>query len=252
MSVTTRLLFYLVLPLLLGGGSLALMSLTLENLGENPSAFAGIGLIALLLAMLPAAFYHFFIHSQLQHGFARMQDGSIYLPGELTLGALLTDRIDTWIPFQHQLRTSVCLQGHNEKLFVKLSLNIELTADKWGKRMAKHLDKALTQLEQTVQHALYTASQMDREMAYSLDGSILLNEDDERVLKSKFLSAMETIVIHGVHFPGNASGIHIERNVRKVPQNIPMAALSNSSREEGELADDELELDEGLLRSLGV
>lgn len=251
MSATNHLLFYIAIPLLLGGGSLALMRLTDGNAGGGAAAEIIIASIALLLAVLPAIFYRLFIQSQLQQGFARLADGELRLPDELAIGDLLSDRIDSWVPYHHSLKVSVCLQGHNEKIHVQLRLRLEFTADQWGKSIARHLDKVLPHLQQTVQHRLYIASQMDRELACSLDGSKLLNEDEERVLRSKFLSALETIQLQGVHFPTVTSGIDIDRNVRKVPQKLPMSTLSNSALDD-EFDTDALELDDTLLKELGI
>jgi len=248
MSTSIRLSFNLLLPLLFGSASFAALYLLTRNFGENSTVYAGIGAISLLLAALPVAVYRLFIKSQIQTGFAQLEDGNIFLPEELQLGPLLKGSIENWLPYEHTLHTTVCLQGKDERIFVTLNLNLTLSADHDGKRIAKHLDKALSQLEQAVQHTLYNASQMDPDMANSLNGSVLLNEDDEAVLKSKFLSALEMIELRGVSFPVTTDGIHLNRNVRKEKIELPAARQDADDWPD----EDDLMLNDDLLKSLGV
>ncbi|MGM0594709.1 MAG: hypothetical protein ACQETD_09250 [Pseudomonadota bacterium] len=248
MSLTTRLLFYLILPLTLGGGSLITMYQLVQQFGGGAVVLAGIVIIALLLALLPIALFRILILGQLQEGFALLDSGEVSLPEEVALNALLGDRIVHWVPYHHTLRTTVCLHGEQERIFVNIAVTLTLHHSKQGKKLAKQLEKVLPRLEQTVQQALYNASKMDPDMAHSLSGSVLLNEDDERTLKSKFLSALEMVAINGVDFPLLAEDLQIDRNVQR--KALPRPPQDKQSVQEGDEL--ELSLDDSLLDELGL
>lgn len=247
MSKTIRLSFNLLLPLLLGSGSFALLFLLTRQFGQNSAVYIGIGTISVLLAALPIAIYRLLLKGQMQQGFAQLNSGQFCLPDEIPLSALLTDAIDIWIPYSQTMQTTACLQGVNERIFVELNLDFTLAADNYGKQIVEHLDEALSQLEQAVQHILYKSSQLDPDMAGSLDGSVLLNEEDEAVLKSKFLSALDMIAIRGVSFPVTTDGIRLNRNVRKEPMAPTLRPGDDNLPDE-----DELKLNDDLLQSLGM
>ena len=244
MPKSIRLTFYLLLPLILGGGGLILMWLIAGAQTAYPPVLALLGTIALLLALLPMLFFRFFIHSQIQQGFARLSNGQIKLPNELKVGTLLGDQVESWMPTEQIVQTTVCLHGIQERLHVDIEVTIHLSPDRTGKLFAAQISKAMPQLEKNIQHAIYSASRMDPAMAFSLNGSTLLNEDDEAVLKSKFLSALETISIQGISFPVDTRGLRIHRNVRKE------RIKANASQPHEE--DLDLHLDGDLLKSLGV
>jgi hypothetical protein len=249
MPKSIQLSFNLLLPLLFGGGSFALLNLFSDQFGRNAAVYIGMGTITLLLTLLPVIIYRLILKSQIQEGFALLNDGTVHLPEELSLRALLSDAIEGWIPFSHSIQTIACLVGKKERIFVTLELDFTLEANQDGKQFAEHIDQAVPQLEQVIQHCFFKASQVDPDMANSLDGSVLLNEDDEAVLKSKFLSALELIDIQGVHFPVSATGIRLNRSVRKetIQQPVSIDPIAD------ELPDDEdLMLNDELLKSLGV
>lgn len=244
MHQTMHLYFYLVLPLLFACTGLGIMWLIVGHHLQHLPAQALVGSITLLLALLPILFFRYFVHSQLQQGFARLNNDQIKLPEELSLGSLLGDQIDSWIPANQLVETTTCLYGENEHLYVKITVHISISADKYGKHFVEGLDKNIPLLIKKIQHAIYSASRMDPDMVMSLNGSTLLNEDDEAVLRSKFLSALETIAIQGVTFPVDTDGIHIDRQVRKEK----LQSIKTADQEEKL----DLTLDDSLLRSLGV
>lgn len=242
MSVSIRLSAYLFLPLMVGTTSFFTMKY-LGGTNSDSALMTGIMLgITLLLGLLPSLLYRSFIQGQLQQGFAHMDDGSVLLPDELGIGAILGDRIQYWQSYEHLLSTTVRLHGSKADLLVGLRINLTLWPDKHGKELAKNFDESLPLLERSIQECLYGASLMDDGFALALDGSTLLNEDDERVLKSKFLSALEMLAIEGVFFPHDAAGIHIDRNVKKEKH----ASVVSTAAEE------DLRLDENLLKRAGM
>lgn len=249
MSKTIQLSFNLFLPLLFGGSSFALLLLFSDHFGRNTAVYIGIGTITLLLTLLPVIIYRLILKSQIQEGFALLNDGTVHLAEELSLRALLSDAIEGWIPYSHSLQTIACLEGKKERIFVTLGLDFTLDANQYGKQFAEQIDQAIPQLEQAIQHSFFKASQIDPDMANSLDGSMLLNEDDEAVLKSKFLSALELIDIKGVNFPLTATGIRLNRNVRKETIQQPVSPATVADELPGE---EELMLNDELLKSLGV
>lgn len=248
MSAKTRLFAYLFLPLLLAISSFLAMSSIGDNVANSTLALGVMLSISLLLGLIPILLYRFFVHSQLLPGFACMHDGRVLLPNELEIAEVIGgDRINYWQAFDQSLSTTVRLHGTTADLLVNIHLKMTLWQDECGKELAVHIDEVLPLLEERIQESLYKASQMDDGFAAALDGSILLNEEDERVLKSKFLSALETLAIDGIYFPHEASGIHVDRNVKKIMHPTKSADAS------GELFDEaDLLLDDALLKSAGI
>lgn len=246
MSVSIRLSAYLILPLLLSVSSFATMNFLGERFADDLLVQGIMLSISLLLGLLPILLYHFFVHSQLQQGFAHMDNGSVLLPNELGLAAVVGDRVVHWQSFEQTLNTTVRLHGTKADLRVSISVILTLWPDRHGKKLARHLDEAIPLLERSIQECLYSASCMDDGFSLALDGSTLLNEDDERVLKSKFLSALEMLEIKGVFFPHDASGIHIDRNVKK-EKPAPEAPAAKD-----DILDEDLLLDDDLLKSAGM
>jgi hypothetical protein len=246
MSASIRLSAYLFLPLLLSTGSFLALHALGNGIDKTPVVLGVMLTISLLLGLIPALLFRFFVHNQLRQGFAHMADGSVKLPHELGIRELAGDRIRHWQSYEQQLSTTVRLHGPDADLLVNLLLNLTLIPDEQGKQLAQHLDEALPLLERTVQECLYDASRMDVGLASALDGSTLLNEEDDRVLKSKFLCALETLSIEGVFFPHAASGIHIDRNVSKERHAVE-ATKPSEELEEGDLV-----LDDSLLESAGM
>lgn len=246
MSVPIRLSAYLIIPLLLAAGSFIAMNYLGERFTGDPLVQGVMFSISLLLGLLPALLYRFFVHSQMQDGFAHMDDGRVLLPHELGIAAVVGDRIHHWQSFEQSLQTTVRLHGAMADLLVSIRVNLTLWPDIKGKELAKHFDEATPLLERAIADCLYRASCMDDGFALALDGSTLLNEDDERVLKSKFLSALELLTIKGVFFPHDAAGIYIDRSVTK-EKHAP-----ECSDAADELHEDELLLDNTLLKSAGM
>lgn len=246
MSVAIRLIAYLLLPLLLATGSFLVMRTLPGGAGETPLVLGVTLAISLLLGLLPALLFRFFVHGQLRQGFAHMEDGSVRLPGELGIADLAGERIRHWQPFEQLLSTTVRLHGIGVDLLVEIHLDLTLVPDEHGRKLARHFDAALPLLEQSIQECLYYASLNDDGLAMGLDGSTLLNEEDERVLKSKFLCALETLAIEGVFFPHEAAGIRIDHRVKRERQKSPPATPPD------EFDDQDLLLDETLLKSAGV
>lgn len=247
MSRLTRLSAYLLLPMLLGGGAYVVMIALPVSHGETLPAQAVMVVIALLLGILPVVLYRFFIHAQLRSGFACLDDGRLLLPKELQPAMVLNKRIVRWQLFEQAIDTTVRLHGEGEELLVNICVTLTISPDEAGKHVVHQLDAALALVEKAIQESLYNASLEDKDIGRSLDGSTQLNEGDERVLKSKFLSAMEQMVIEGIYFPHDASGIEIDHLVHKQPLVECKAQLPDEMD-----APDTLQLDQALLKTLGV
>jgi hypothetical protein len=246
MPLHIRLIAYAAIPVLFSSGSFLVMRSLIQSVAETPLVLGIVFSISLLLGLLPALLFRLFVHSQLQQGFAHMDDGSVRLPGELGIAELAGNRIRHWQAFEQRLSTTVRLHGRGADLLVSIHLNMTLIPDEHGRELAKHIDEALPLLEQTIQECLYSASRMDDGLAKALDGSALLNEEDERVLKSKFLCALETLTIDGIFFPHEAAGIQIERSVTRDRH------LTESAEPPDEFKDEDLLLDETLLKGAGI
>lgn len=248
MTLLSRLIANLLLPLLFFCGGYLL----LYQLGENliskqllqPIAIT----IALLLASIPAVAFAFLIRSQLKPGFALLKNGNVVLLGEITLEMVLTHRITAWKLYQQHLDTEVCLQGNNELIYVKMGLDFQIPANARGKQFIKHYSNNMAIFEAWVQRAIYIASLQDRELVHILPDSVLLNEEDERVLRSKFLSALETQPLKSVRLPLDTSGIRIDRQIRTRANASPPLIANDQEI----LPDDALSLDQKLIQDLGL
>lgn len=246
MPLSIRLSAYLVLPLLLAGTSFQLMDTLADAYEENLPLLIRVGM-ALLPGLLPIALYRVFIHRRLQSGFACLDDGRVMLPRELQLAMVLGKHIVRWQPFTLPLNTTVRLHGDDEELLVQIRVFLTIPPDKAGKQVVQQLDAVLTLVEVSIQEALYSASLEDAYLGRGLNGSTPRNDEDERLLKSKFLSAMEMLTIEGIAFPHDAAGIEIDHNVRK--ERIVGSAPQPPADDTGT---DDLQLDPALLKTLGM
>jgi hypothetical protein len=245
MTLLSRLIANALLPLfLLCGGYLLLYQLGEGLLGEMSLQASAIGLSALLAALPPIAF-NFIIRSQLKEGFALLKNGKVVLPNEITLTHVLGNQITAWKLFKQHLDTEVCLQGKNELVYVQLGLDFQIPANERGKRFIKHFKNNMTVFEVWVQRAIFLASMMDRELAHSLANHIMMNEEDERTLRSKFLSALEMQPLKSIELPVNTAGLSVNPKVRVRKKITPVQPSALH-------LEDDLGLDDDLLNQLGL
>lgn len=249
MTLRSRLIANLLLPLLLFCGSYLLLYRLGEGLLEEIALQTSAIGISLLLAVLPPLAFNFIIRSQIKNGFALMQNGKIVIPGEITLAEILGNQITAWKLFKQHLDTEVCLQGKGELVYVKLGLSFQIPANEQGKRFVKHFKTNITIFEAWVQRAIFISSAMDRELAHSLARGALMNEEDEQTLRSKFLSALEAHPLKSVELPVNSAGLTVNRKVRVVSKIAPVTASALDSDQQLE---DSLSLDSALLEELGL
>lgn len=247
MSLQSRLIAYFLLPLLFFWCGYLL----LYGLGEGlvpPLLLQTVAIgIALLLGSLPLIVFSFLIRSQLKPGFALLRNGDIVTLGEITLGMILGNRITAWRLYLQHLDTEVCLQGDGELVYVKMGLDFEIPPSKRGKQFIKHYSHNVTVFEAWVQRAIYLASLQDKELLQILPDNVLLNEEDERVLRSKFLSALEAQPLDSIKLPLDTASLTVNRKLRIRPTSAP--ALNHDSQE---LSDEELNLDQKLINELGL
>jgi hypothetical protein len=247
MSLLSRLIANLLLPLLLFISGYLLLFTLGEGLISTPTLYVVAILIALLLAALPPLLFTLLIRSQLQKGFALLKDGDIVTHEEITLGMILGNRITAWRLYQQHLSTEVCLQGSDELIYVQMDLKFQIPATDKGKQFIKHFKHNITVFEAWVQRAIYLASLQDRELVEILPADVLLNEDDERVLRSKFLSALEAQPLESIRLPLDTSSLTVNRRVRCKPK-----ADSPLSTPPAELTEEQLSLDSELVAQLGL
>jgi len=238
MTLLSRLTAYLLLPLL----SLVAGYLLFYRLGEgllHEFALHGIAItLALLLAALPPLLFHFVIRSQLKEGFALLKDGQVVTPTEITLTDILGHRIVAWKLFRQHLDTEVCLQGDGELLYIKLGFDFSIPATEAGKRFVRHYQHNMTVFEAWVQRSIYVASCQDREMATHLEQETLLNEEDEKMLRHKFIYALRAQPLRSLSLPASSREIRLNREIRR--------------REKQVSPEEELDLDTTLLLQLGL
>lgn len=247
MSLTSRLFAYLFLPVLLVIGGYLLLYKLGEGLLSPPALKTVSLLIALLLGALPVLIFHFLIRSQLQPGFALLKNGEIVTLGEITLPMILGNRITAWKLYQQHLSTEVCLQGDDELVYVQMGLDFQLPASERGKQFVRHYKHNIAVFEAWVQRAIYLASLQDRELLQILPQDVLLNEDDERVLRSKFLSALEAQPLESIKLPLDTSSLNVNRRVRTRPR-----AVSSLAEKSQEINEEALNLDQNLIEKLGL
>lgn len=243
MTVVSRLIINVLLPLLLlSGGYLLLYGLGQGIISEAPLQTLSIGLSALIAALPPLAF-RLIVRNQIKRGFALLKSGKVVLPNEITLFDVLGDRITAWKLFQQHLNTEACLQGEGMMIYVQLGLDFYIPANERGKQFIKHYKTNMTIFEAWVQRAIFLASLQDRELVHILPDEVLLNEDDEQVLRSKFLSALEDQPLESLILPIDTSAITVNRQVRTIP------IIRNDSNQPIE---ENLDLDQKLLHELGL
>ena len=249
MTRLSRIIANALLPLLFFSCSYLLLYHLGEGLLEELLLqFVAIGLSTLLAALPPIAFY-FLIRSQIKEGFALLTNKRVVLPSEITLGMVLGNRITAWKAFQHRLDTEVCLQGEGVLVYVQLGLNFRIPASDNGKRFIKHFKNNFTVFEAWVQRAIFLASGYDREQTHSLASGALMNEEDERTLCSKFLSALEMQPLKSVELPVDTSGLTINRKVRVKKTG---STIANKLQPSEQQLDDDLTIDDALLSQLGL
>jgi hypothetical protein len=233
-----RFIANILLPVLLfGGGYLLFHWLGRGVVDAFELQVMAISLAALLAALPPVAF-SYIIQSQIREGFALLRGGAIATPNEITLNDVLTHRITAWKPFRQHLTTEVCLQGEGELLYVTLGFDFTIPANEGGKRFVQHFAHNMTVFEAWVQRSIYEASCHDREMAANLDEATLLNEEDERILRHKFIYALRAQPLRSLQLPTSSRDIHLRREIRR--------------REKVPGPGEQLDLDTLLLQQLGL
>lgn len=237
MTPLSRLTAYILLPLLLSPSYWLFHRLGAGALDEDPLQAAST-LLTLLLAALPPLTFRFIICSQLKEGFALLRDGRVVLPSELRIADVLGHRITAWKLFRQHMETEVCLQGEGELLYVRLGFDFTLHPNELGKGFIQHLQHNMTIFEAWVQRVIYLASTRDSEMAHHVGPETLLNEEDERILRRKFLYALRSEPLQSVLLPASSSEIRLKREVRR--------------REKIASVEEELKLDSALLQQLGL
>lgn len=206
--------------------------------------------IALLLASLPPITFSFLIRSQLKKGFALLKNGNIVTLSEITLDMVITNRIKAWKLYQQHLDTEVCLQGENELIYVELGLDFQLPPNDRGKQFVRHYNNNIAIFEAWVQRAIYLASLQDKELVQLIPKEVLLNEEDERVLRSKFLSALEAQPLESIRLPLDTNSLTVNRKVRKRAKANSHRPISHHDLEHP--STEALKLDPQLLHELGL
>ena len=249
MTLILRLIANVLLPVLFFSVSYVVLYRLGTGLLEEMSLQAIIIGLSTLLAALPPITFGFIIRSQLKDGFALLKNGDVVLLKEITLTQVLGNRITAWKLFQQHLDTEVCLQGKNELVYVQLGMDFKIPATERGKQFVKHLKNNMIIFEAWVQRAIFIASSMDRELAHGLANNALMNEEDELVLRSKFLSALEVQPLKSIELPVNTSGLSVNRKVRVKKKIAPVASPVRTTAQQLE---DDLSLDGDLLNELGL
>lgn len=247
MTLTSRLIANFLLPLLffscsylllywLGSGLLAPLTLLLVTIP-----------ISMLVGSLPLIIFSTHLRSQLKPGFALLKNGEIVTLGEITLGMILGNQITAWKLYEQHLDTEVCLQGEGELVYMKMGLDFEVAPNQHGKQFIKHYRHNICVFEAWVQRAIYLASLKDRELLQLLPKEVLLNEEDEKVLRSKFLSALEAQPMESIKLPIGTDALTINRETRSRP-------VSDSPlKHQDEVLDEKaLNLNQELIHKLGL
>lgn len=248
MTPLSRIIANILLPIsFFGGGYMLLFSLG-QGLVDEPTLYAAAIGLALLLAAIPPLAFHYIIRSQLKEGFALLSNNTIVLPHEITLANVLSGRIKAWKLFEQHLDTVICLQSDDELVYVDMGLDFCIPANERGKQFVKHYKTNMTVFEAWVQRTIYLASARDPEIGHNLSIKALMNEDDERDLRSKLLSSMEAKELRSVELPIDTDGLSVNREVRVRKRHINTVSSDHSS---GIQLDESLELNSDLLGELG-
>lgn len=246
MTLTSRIIANLLLPLLFFWCSYLLFYWLGEGLiPPLPLQIISI-VIALLIGSLPLLIFSFLIRSQIKPGFALLKNGDIVTQGEITLDMVLTGRITAWKLYQQHLDTEVCLQGNGELVYMKMGLDFQVAPNERGKQFIKHYKHNVSVFEAWVQRAIYLASQQDKDLLHMLSERTLLNEEDEKVLRSKFLSALEAQPLESIALPLDTDLLTINRETLSRPTPSP------SKHSEEELNEKALHLNQELIQQLGL
>lgn len=214
MTPLSRLIANILLPLLFFCcGYVLLYRLGEGLLEETLLQSIAIGLSA-LLAILPPLAFGSIIRSQVKEGFALLKNGNIVTLGEITITDVLGEQITAWKLFQQQLKTEACLQGEKELVYVQLVLDFHIPNNQSGKEFVKNYKNNMIFFDAWIQRTIFLASIQNRELAHSLASGAMMNEEDERVLRRKFLSALKSQPLNGIELPTDISGISVNRQVR--------------------------------------
>ncbi len=215
MTLLSRIIANALLPLLFLSGSYQLLYHLGEGLLEETILQMIAFGLAMLLAALPPIAFNVLIRSQIREGFALLKNGNVVTPAEITLPDVISHQITAWKPFQQHLDTELCLQGEKEIFYVQLGLDFYIPANERGKEFVRHYKTNIVIFEAWVQRSIFRASQLDPELLASLHEDCLLNEEDEQLLRRKFLNALESRLLLGVKLPTSPSNLNINRQVRK-------------------------------------
>lgn len=248
MTPLSRLIANILLPIGFFLGGYMLFFTLGRGLVDDLTLYGAAISLALLLAAIPPLAFHFIIRSQIKEGFALLANNTIVLPHEITLTNVLSGRITAWKLFEQHLDTVICLQCDDELVYVDMGLDFCIPANERGKQFVKHYKTNMTVFEAWVQRTIYLASARDPELAHNLAIKALMNEDDERTLRSKLLSSMEAKDLRSVELPVDTNGLTVNREVTVRKRHMNSVTAENSS---GIQLDESLELDGDLLGELG-
>lgn len=206
-------LFLNILLPLIGGG---ITYIALQFIGGEHVANAElqsiITIISLLVAMAVSVIPRHLIQAELQDGIAILKNEAVMFTEELTVRALLGGGINSWVPFNQPVHTTICIVGPHEWRYIDIAIARHITKTFEGKIMAANIDEIFPVLEQRLQRLVFSTSRMDPSFADFFAENQLMNDEDINVFKSKLLSAIEADPIPGMEYGFETSDITVNKD----------------------------------------
>ena len=157
------------------------------------------------------------IQAELQDGIAQLKNGLIQFSDELSVGSLLGGGIESWIPFNQPVHTTICIVGPHEWRYIDIAIERRITKSLDGKIIAANIDEIYPLLDQRLQRLIFSTSKTDQSFAEFFAKNQLMNDEDINTFKSKLLSIIEADVIPGIEYGFETSSIIINKDsVRRV------------------------------------
>ena len=207
----------LLLPLLGGGAAFGILQFLGGAHVANGELQSLITIISLLVAMAVSVIPRHLIQAELQDGIAQLKNGLIQFSDELSVGSLLGGGIESWIPFNQPVHTTICIVGPHEWRYIDIAIERRITKSLDGKIIAANIDEIYPLLDQRLQRLIFSTSKTDQSFAEFFAKNQLMNDEDINTFKSKLLSIIEADVIPGIEYGFETSSIIINKDsVRRV------------------------------------
>lgn len=230
----------LLIPLLGGGAAFGILQFLGGNHVANSELLSLITIIAMLVAMAVSVIPRHLIQAELQDGIAQLKNGVIQFSEELSIRSLLGGRIESWIPFNQPVHTTICIVGPHDWRYIDVAIERRITKSVDGKVIAANIDKIYPLLDQRLQRLIFSTSKTDPSFAEFFAENQLMNDEDINTFKSKLLSIIEADVIPGIGYGFETSSIIINTDsVRRVDRKFGSGSDDSFTLSAG----DDLEID---------